>query len=97
MRNKTHIDLENINENLAVHISPVWLDSSTTKECNHMTDTFGGEHNIRSFSGSAACLRFSGHHVTQLRTTNPAVFAETYRVSLVSSFCTSVLIGDIAK
>ncbi|KAM0786269.1 hypothetical protein ACM66B_007066 [Microbotryomycetes sp. NB124-2] len=74
--------------------SPNWQDSSTTQECRDMEDAVGGPVAMARRTGSRAHERFSGPQILEFRRTRPEVYAATSRISLVSSFLTTMLCAD---
>ncbi|XP_069503831.1 xylulose kinase isoform X2 [Ambystoma mexicanum] len=76
--------------------SPIWMDSSTTAECRHLEDAVGGAQNLASLTGSRAYERFTGNQIARIYKQKPEVYAQTERISLVSSFAASLFLGDYA-
>jgi xylulokinase len=74
--------------------SPIWMDSSTGRECAELTETLGSR--LQSVTGSPAIERFSGPQIRKFARTEPEAYANTTRIHLVSSFLCSVLIGGDA-
>ncbi|EGX89291.1 D-xylulose kinase [Cordyceps militaris CM01] len=70
--------------------SPNWQDQSTQAECDAFDAALGGRERLAHVTGSGA------HHIMRLRRVHPDVYASTARISLVSSFLASVLVGHIA-
>ncbi|EMG46966.1 D-xylulokinase [Candida maltosa Xu316] len=76
--------------------SPNWQDHSTLEEANAFHDAIGKE-NLAKITGSRVHLRFTGLQIRKFATRSyPDKYSQTSRISLVSSFITSVLIGKIA-
>ena len=71
--------------------APIWMDSSTSAECAEITSAIGDR--LQSATGSPAIERFTGPQIRRFYKTDPAGYANTTRVHLVSSFLCSVLIG----
>lgn len=71
--------------------SPIWMDSSTAAECAEITAAISDR--LQSATGSPAIERFTGPQIRKFFKTDPAGYAATSRVHLVSSFLCSVLIG----
>ncbi|XP_008557575.1 xylulose kinase [Microplitis demolitor] len=80
----------------ATNYSPIWMDSSTSAECEILEQTVGGPQNLAQITGSKAYERFSGPQIAKIWRTRPDVYANTERISLVSSFVASLLVGDYA-
>lgn len=76
--------------------SPIWMDSSTTKQCGAMEAALGGPLALARLTGSRAYERFTGPQIRKLYEEKQDVYEDTERISLVSSFCASLLIGDYA-
>jgi xylulokinase len=76
--------------------SPIWLDSSTTSECQEIAAAVGGDARVVEISGSRAIERFTGPQVRKFWRTEPEAYAATAEVALVSSFLASILSGASA-
>ncbi|KAJ4849569.1 Xylulose kinase 2 [Turnera subulata] len=76
--------------------SPVWMDSSTTAQCREIEKAVGGPLELSRITGSRGYERFTGPQIRKLFQTNPEVYNDTERISLVSSFVASILIGSYA-
>jgi xylulokinase len=74
-------------------VSPVWMDSSTTAECASLTCALGGDAALARLTGSRAYERFTAAQIRKFATTDPAAYARTERIHLVSSFMASLLAG----
>ncbi|MGJ8632584.1 MAG: xylulokinase [Luteolibacter sp.] len=73
--------------------SPIWMDASTGEECREIEKSLGGAGETCSRSGSVAIERFTGPQIRKFFKTDPAGYADTTRIHLVSSFIASVLAG----
>lgn len=76
--------------------SPIWMDSSTTKQCRQLEEAVGGAQAMADLTGSRAYERFTGNQILKIAQTSPKVFEGTERVSLISSAMCSLLLGDYA-
>jgi len=76
--------------------SPIWMDTSTGEQCRAIEAAVGGAEVVREKSGSSAIERFSGPQIRRFAETDPAGYAATARVHLVSSFIAGVLAGTDA-
>lgn len=76
--------------------SPIWMDSSTTAECREIEKAVGGPLELSQITGSRAYERFTGPQIRKIFQTQPEVYQNTERISLVSSFMASLLIGAYA-
>jgi xylulokinase len=73
--------------------SPIWMDNSTTLDCQAIRAALGGDQAACDLTGSAVTERFTGPQIRRFARLNPADWERTARVHLVSSFLTSVLAG----
>ncbi|GAB2293704.1 Xylulose kinase 2 [Dionaea muscipula] len=80
----------------SVEESPIWMDSSTTKQCKEIEEAVGGAMELSRITGSRAYERFTGPQIRKLYEMKPEVYHNTERISLVSSFMASLLIGSYA-
>lgn len=76
--------------------SPIWMDSSTSKQCKEIRKTLGGMAKIIKITGSNTCERFSGPQIRKFFQENGEAFANTAIIHLVSSFMASIFIGKNA-
>lgn len=76
--------------------SPIWMDSSTAKECAEIRKKLGGIRSTASLTGSDTFERFTGPQIRKFCKTEPEAYAKTATVALVSSFMASLLAGRIA-
>lgn len=77
-------------------MSPNWQDASTQKQCDLFDAELGDPDILAKVTGSKAHHRFSGPQILRYRTKYPSHYEQTARISLVSSFLASVLLGKIA-
>ncbi|KAJ2787371.1 hypothetical protein GGI15_000796 [Coemansia interrupta] len=80
----------------SLHDSPIWEDSSTSKQCRQLEAQAGGPVGLAALTGSAAFERFTGAQIAKIKQDNQEVWRRTERISLVSSFVTSLLAGKLA-
>jgi len=73
--------------------SPVWMDSSTTKECEEIRNQLGGLKSTIQITGSNTFERFSGPQIRKFYKNNYNHYAQTSVIHLVSSFLSSILLG----
>lgn len=78
---------------LARSVSPIWMDSSTSRECEEITGAVGGSRVLAERTGSRAFERFTGPQIRRFFKQDPAAYQATARVHLVSSFLASLLAG----
>ncbi|KAJ0177628.1 hypothetical protein K1T71_006501 [Dendrolimus kikuchii] len=76
--------------------SPIWMDSSTTADCQALEEAVGGPEELAKITGSRAYERFTGNQIRKIFRTKPRVYQNTTRISLVSSFACSLFVGKIA-
>jgi xylulokinase len=73
--------------------SPVWMDSSTTEECRELEEAVGGASVLAARTGARAFERFTGPQIRAFFKRDPAGYASTARIHLLSSFHASLLAG----
>jgi xylulokinase len=73
--------------------APVWLDASTSEDCTALTEASGGADVLARRTGSRAFERFTGPQIRAFARRQPADYARTERVHLVSSFMATLLVG----
>lgn len=76
--------------------SPNWQDHSTQSQCEQFEKAAGGADALARATGSRAHHRFTGPQILRFHQRFPAVYEQTARISLVSSFLCSVFLGRIA-
>ncbi|CRK26069.1 hypothetical protein BN1708_004109 [Verticillium longisporum] len=76
--------------------APNWQDGSTQAQCDRFDEHLGDAQRLAHVTGSAAHHRFTGTQIMRLREKLPAMYAATARISLISSFLASLLLGRIA-
>jgi xylulokinase len=76
--------------------APNWQDQSTQRECDAFDEALGGRQDLAQSTGSGAHHRFTGTQIMRIKRVEPEVYAKTERISLVSSWLASVLMGAIA-
>lgn len=80
----------------SVEASPVWMDSSTGKQCAAREAALGGAQAVATLTGSRAYERFTGNQIAKIYEEQPDAYLATERICLVSSFMASLLIGGYA-
>jgi xylulokinase len=76
-------------------VCPIWMDSSTSRECREITEILGRE-TIVSLTGSPATERFAGPQIRKFWKQHPAAYDDTVHITLISSFITALFIGRLA-
>lgn len=87
---------ENLQGVLSRARAPIWMDSSTTTQCEEITRVMGSAEAVTRATGSAATERFTGPQIRKFWQQQPDAYARTAHIALVSSFLCSVLSGRIA-
>ncbi len=72
--------------------SPVWMDTSTARECSEIDRALGGSAAVARLTGSRAYPRFSAAQIRKFAREDPAAYAVTHRIHLVSSYLASLLV-----
>lgn len=103
LKSSFHSSLSSLSPNLSLKeqltgcfsrpVSPIWMDGSTTKECQQITDIIGGKDIAIKTTGSAVTPRFSGAQIRKYANQYPDRWEETDVIHLVSSFLASILCG----
>jgi xylulokinase len=88
--------VENLRGVFSRKTSPIWMDSSTAVECAEIRKKLGGIKATASATGSDTFERFTGPQIRKFARSEPAAYAGTSHIALVSSFMASVLAGKIA-
>ncbi len=87
---------EQLESAFSIPDSPIWMDSSTGKQCAELEAAMGGAQRVADLTGSRAYERFTRNQIAKLATQQPEAYAQTEHICLVSSFVASLLIGDYA-
>lgn len=87
---------EQLQPGLSRPLSPVWMDSSTSAQCETLTEAAGGWKQVLDITGSKAFERFTAAQILKFMQTDPEAYSHTTSIGLVSSFHASVLAGNIA-
>ena len=74
-------------------VSPIWMDTTTARECAEITARVGGDRTLAWRTGSRAFERFTGPQIRRFANRAPADYEKTARIHLVSSFIASLLAG----
>ena len=84
---------EQIKSCLSRSKSPIWMDTSTTLECQEIAQAVGGNDIVCQKSGSITIERFTGPQIRRFYKTSLEAYPKTARIHLVSSFICSILAG----
>jgi xylulokinase len=87
--------VENLKGVFSRPTSPIWMDSSTAKECAEIRKKLGGLKATAQKTGSDAFERFTGPQIRKFHKTAPGAYTKTAHIALVSSFMASLLAGRI--
>jgi xylulokinase len=74
--------------------SPIWMDSSTSKEVALLDEKFGSA--LQERTGSPAIERFAASQIMKFASEEVTLYQKTVRIHLLSSFLTSILSGEDA-
>lgn len=84
-----------LDHGFAVPAGPIWMDSSTTAICRELEAQTGGKEALCKLTGSVAYERFTGNQIAKLARENRQAYENSARISLISSFTTSVLVQNV--
>lgn len=87
---------EQLSHTVARRTSPIWMDASTTQQCQEIAASVGGDSEVCRITGSIAIERFTGSQIRKFAVTEPQAYADTTVIHLVSSFICSILAGKSA-
>ncbi|KAF3703921.1 Xylulose kinase [Channa argus] len=87
---------QQLQDSFSVADSPVWMDSSSSMQCQDLQAAAGGALRLAEITGSRAYERFTGNQIAKLRQSRPEQYQDTERISLVSSFAASLFLGGYA-
>jgi xylulokinase len=87
---------EQLDAIFSIEDSPIWMDFSTTAQCQALEAALGGAQAVATLTGSRAYERFTGNQIAKLAQQAPEAYGATDHIALVSSFLPSLLIGDYA-
>ncbi|XP_069033697.1 xylulose kinase isoform X2 [Embiotoca jacksoni] len=85
-----------LQDSFSVSDSPVWMDSSSTQQCDNLQAAAGGAMRLAEITGSRAYERFTGNQIAKVHQNRAEEFQDTERISLVSSFAASLFLGCYA-
>ncbi|XP_074641993.1 xylulose kinase-like [Tubulanus polymorphus] len=85
---------EQLKDVFSVSNSPIWMDSSTEKQCQQLEEAVGGAQELANITGSPAQCRLTGNQIAKIYQTNREAYLNTERIGLVSSLGISLFIGD---
>ena len=82
-----------LRDTLSRNTSPIWMDSSSSKQCEEIRKSLGGVIETIKITGSNTFERFSGPQIRKFYQENPNGYKNTAIIHLVSSFMASILLG----
>ncbi|KAJ3036906.1 hypothetical protein HK097_003673, partial [Rhizophlyctis rosea] len=88
--------LEQLKDVFSVERSPIWQDCSTGEQCRTLEAAVDGPQRLAEITGSSGYERFTGNQILKIVQTQPAAYTATSRISLVSSFSTSLFVQSFA-
>ena len=88
--------VDQINDCFTRKSSPIWMDSSTSKQCQEIRNALGGMIETIKLTGSNTVERFSGPQIRKFYQEHPEKYSKTSIIHLVSSFMASILLGKNA-
>lgn len=92
----SHLASGRFERTLTRSTAPIWMDSSTERECSEIEAALGGADSLAQLTGSRAFPRFTGPQIRKFARTEPDAYRATGRIHLVSSWVCSALIGQHA-
>jgi xylulokinase len=78
---------------LASNFCPIWMDNSTKTYVKKIEENFSPE-TLFYKTGSKAYERFTGPQIMKIAKEKSEIYNQCEHISLISSFCAEVLIGD---
>lgn len=84
------------NDAFAITKTPIWMDSSTSKQCKELEEYVGGRDEMVRITGSKAYERFTAAQIRKIYQENLEAYDQTVRISLVSSFLASIFMNEIS-
>lgn len=87
---------ENLKNAFSRESAPIWMDTSTSLECQEIQNALGSAQNLIQATGSKAFERFTGPQVRKFFKNDPDNYANTDKICLISSFMASLFAGKLA-
>ena len=89
--------VDQLHNAFAIDESPTWMDASTQAECQRREAAAGGALPLARMTGSRAYERFTGNQIAKIAAASQGTgLHNVERISLVSSFVSSLLLGKYA-
>ena len=76
--------------------SPIWMDSSTRRQCDDIESAIGSGAKVAGLTGSSCFERFTGPQIRKFAEKERTRYDKSSKIHLVSSFMASVLAGKHA-
>jgi xylulokinase len=73
--------------------SPIWMDTSTARECQEIEAALGGPAAVARRTGSRCYPRFTGPQIRKFARVDPEAYVRTGCIHLVSSYMASLLVA----
>lgn len=87
---------QQLQDSFSVADSPIWMDASTTTQCQQLETAVGGPMRLAEITGARGFERYTGNQIMKISQTQPDAYSKTERISLVSSFAATLFCGDYA-
>lgn len=87
---------ENLQDIFSRKTSPIWMDSSTSMECEEICQILGGFKAVSEATGSTTFERFTAPQIRKFYKTELNAYQKTAHILLISSFMSSLLSGKIS-
>ncbi|MCM8540111.1 MAG: FGGY family carbohydrate kinase [Lentisphaeraceae bacterium] len=87
---------DNLKSCLSRELSPIWMDNSTSTECQEIAKSAGGSDKVLKTTGSIPIERFSGAQIRKFFKESPEAYKNTHNIHLASSFFCSVMSAENA-
>eukprot|EP00871_Galdieria_phlegrea_P001484 jgi/Galph1/2336/GphlegSOOS_G1002.1 len=88
--------VEQLKSAFSRRMSPLWMDSSTEKQCKYLEERLGGPERVAKVTGSRIYRRYTAAQIRKIYEEEPEVYKNTEHVSLISSAIPSILLGTYA-
>jgi xylulokinase len=85
--------VDQIRPMLSRNTSPIWMDSSTTQQCEEIAARVGSAQRVATITGSRPIERFTGAQIRKFFQQELDAYEQTARIHLVSSFVAFLLSG----
>lgn len=75
---------------------PMWMDSTSTKQCRQLENAVGGPMELARITGSRAFEHDTGTEIMKIFQTQRDAYENTERITMISSQMASLFLGDYA-